>query len=123
MEIRNHPRLRVHLAAEVVTDSHATEVTITNMSKSGLQLECGQDLIEAMMPDIKHPSPNKAIHIKVNVDLKQKTKGKSPVSMACAIIYSRRLSQKTHVLGCTFNDTGSKGKKQLLNFLQHAQTV
>ena len=122
-EKRHNPRLRTQLSAEIIAAEKSVTATITNLSCSGLQLECEQDLIDALMPDIKNPHPRQPLVINASFQFKKKGKRDAHIKLDCTIVYTRRLSQQRHILGCQFKIEGNESEKYLRSYLEHAPST
>jgi PilZ domain len=119
LDQRREPRFRTSFVCTVDTPTSAASGVITNLSMSGLQLECDHTLMKALMPNIKRPTPHKPIELTIHFGVPTSRKDKEIIDLHCKIIYSRRLAQDKYVLGCAFGAFEHQSDEMLQDYLEH----
>ncbi|WP_390616975.1 PilZ domain-containing protein [Maricurvus nonylphenolicus] len=119
IDLRREPRFKTNFSCSVDTPDQHSEAVITNLSMSGLQLECDHGLMQALMPNIKRPSPHQPISLAVHFEVPTSYKDKDAIDLHCKIIYSRRLAQDKFVIGCMFSEFEHQCETVLEDYLQH----
>ncbi len=119
LDQRREPRFRTSFPCTVDAATSVANGVITNLSMSGLQLECDHSLMKALMPNIKRPTPHEPIELTIHFDVPTSHKDKEPIDLQCKIIYSRRLAQDTYLLGCAFCVFEHQSDEMLQNYLEN----
>lgn len=119
LDQRREPRFRTDFVCTVDTTTCEADGVITNLSMSGLQLECDHSLMAALMPNIKRPTPHEPVELTIHFDVPTSRKDKETIDLQCKIIYSRRLAQDKYVLGCAFGEFENQCDEVLHDYLEH----
>lgn len=119
IDLRREPRFKTNFSCSVETHDLLCSALITNLSKSGLQLECDHELMQALMPNIKRPSPHEPINLAIHFEVPTSYKDKVAIDLQCKIIYSRRLAQNRFFIGCMFSEFEHQCEAVLEDYLQH----
>lgn len=118
MEKRSQTRYRTHFKARLKGDHGEGPALITNLSLSGLQLECDQQLIATLIPNINRPDPRSPIHIQVHFQVPTSRQSRADVDLMCLIIYTRRKAQDRYLLGVQFSRFEHHCDQDLQDYLQ-----
>ncbi|NIB39660.1 PilZ domain-containing protein [Pseudomaricurvus alkylphenolicus] len=110
-------RFRTHLPCEVRSESVVAEALLLNLSRCGLQLQSGGELVNALMPNIQRPDPHQPLRLQVGFQVETSSRENVPIGMQCQIIYTRRLAQDRFLIGCQFNDFEQGCAEDLQDYL------
>ena len=99
---RRKTRHATCLGALLTSGTRTNSAVITNLSESGLQLECDRQCLDDLMPNIQKPDPNKPIELQVMIEVPPKSSG-DVLTLHCTMLYVRRLAQNRFLVGGAFS--------------------
>lgn len=119
MEKRAQTRYRTRFNAILRSDDgQEGPALVTNLSLSGLQLECDHQLITTLIPNINRPDPRSPIRIHVHFEVPTSRHNRVDIDLMCLIIYTRRKAQDRYLLGAQFNLFEHHCEDDLEDYLQ-----
>ena len=94
---RREQRYAAKLDAQFAINGKAGFGVITNLSASGLQIECERETLFDLMPNIQRPDPRNPTHLEVSFQL---SRGDAEeLTLTCDMKYARRLSRERFLIG------------------------
>ena len=122
---RRDLRYHVDLPARVVGDGPVVEAQLLNLSASGLQMRCGLDDIQHLLPGpggevplARQPVP---LQMQFKVALGEGILGRESVSLTCQVIYIRRQPQGRCLVGCQFKAFAGDSAQILERYLAQCE--
>lgn len=110
-ERRIYPRLHVEIPAEVEDGrGESADVTLLNISLSGLLIEGGADLLQ-----LKSPAAGLPLELKVHFGIED-----SPVHCHCRVVYAQRQSQQCMRYGLIILSIDQHASDQLHSFISQS---
>lgn len=100
---RGQVRFRTYFQAHLIGEQCEIEATVTNLSLSGLQLECGQQAISRLMPNKTKGNRQTPINIHVHFQVPTSSQSRADINLKCLIIYTRRQAQDRYLIGAQFS--------------------
>ncbi len=91
-------RHRTSFQARLKNTSLEETALVTNVSLSGLQLECSGDVFNRLRPSILHPDPRSPLHVNVIFQILDGARNLD-LDLPCQLLYARRLSKDRYLLG------------------------
>lgn len=116
---RAAPRFKTNFTAKVESALFCIPATITNLSTSGLQLECELQSLQVIMPNINRPNPHRPIQFHIRFQVPTQLTAHANIDLICSLIYARRISQQKAVVGCEFVSFEQDSEEKLLNYINH----
>ena len=121
IDLRREPRFGTHFPGEGFTESgeHAS-LTITNVSASGLRLECCRQSVVALLGSLNRRTPDtdSQISLEVHFSLPTDSDHLVPVKVRCRAVYNRRAKEDTYQIG-TRIVTFEEGRAALAEYLSY----
>jgi len=100
VELRGDPRFNVDISGQAQVREAVYDVRLTNLSQSGLQLECDDRLSEQLSASQQHRGSAATCALEVSFSVGIGGSRQQPVSVQCEVVYRRRLAPERYVLGC-----------------------
>lgn len=113
---RSSVRLNTNIEAQLEASGMVNAALISNLSDTGLQIECRRRALEELMPNIQRPDPARPIQLRVRFTLQ--TDPPSELSLLCRMLYVRRLAQDRFLTGGEFVDISETITHQLQAYLR-----
>ena len=110
MEYRNNHFKRLsarpitNIEAHISANGHTNSVILTNLSDSGIQMQCNRQTLDQLMPNIQRPDPHQPIQISVQFTLSGDNSQNTEIKAVCRMLYVRRLAQDHFLSGGEFID-------------------
>jgi len=122
VELRKHPRFDTRLHAEIIVEngSRANGI-ITNISQSGLRLEGGRHLMDAIVPGHKFISQHSPVSLEAQFSLPGGMDQASEVTVRCNTVYVQSETEDTYQIGIVFTGFNA-GEKALMKYLASRET-
>mgnify|MGYP000252805175 CR=1 FL=1 len=100
VELRGDPRFNVDISGQAQVREAVYAVRLTNLSQSGLQLECDKRLNEqlSVLPQPSGSTASCTLEVSFNVSIGGSRQ--QPVNVQCEAVYRRPLAQERYILGC-----------------------
>lgn len=119
VELRGDPRFNVDISGQAQVREAVYAVRLTNLSQSGLQLECDKRLNEQLSA-LPQPSGS-AVSCALDVSFSVAIGGsrQQPVSVQCEVVYRRPLADERYILGCGLASGDARAESPLETFLDH----
>ncbi len=118
-ERRRHPRYRTSFRAQITTDAGTADGTVTSLSLSGLQLHCGRQVAEEVLPNVQRAALSSPINIEVSFEVPTSGSSREPIKVQCRIINARRESRDKFWLGGEFVVFNQNGEDRLQDYLRN----
>jgi len=100
VELRSDPRFNVDISGRAQMRESVYDVRLTNLSQSGLQLEC-DDRLGSQLSKVSPPhGAEGSCALEVSFHVAIGGSRQQPVSVQCEVVYRRRLAHERYVLGC-----------------------
>ncbi len=124
MEQRGQIRYKTQFSATLnnsneKTESTQTNATVTNLSLSGLQLECDHEVMSALIPRLPHKDSGNPIYVHALFQVPTSQKSRADIHVECLIVYTRRLAQNRYVIGTQFKEFENHCETELEDYLRH----
>lgn len=116
-ERKAYPRIAVEGEASVHISGAIRRGTLLNVSPSGIELECHQQLIERMAENKRDSGLFPDVDLEFS--LPAANEEGSPVKSSCNVSYCRRLSQDTYQVGLNFVSLTDIDEKRVSDFVRH----
>ena len=113
---RSRVRYSTRIEARLEAGGLLNKAVITNLSDTGLQLECNRKVLDELMPNIQRPDPRRPIELRVHFRLD--TEPARDLQLDCRMLYVRRLAQDRFLTGGEFIDVSEKLGGELLDYLR-----
>lgn len=111
IERRSAPRFEVSIPGQACTqDSHCSFIQITNISASGLQFIVAQPEMPWLLPNVSDVNNMNPVSIRLTIEIQQ---DQEKVKVQCGIVYIRRNSRDTCIVGCRFEEFVEDGQIRL----------
>jgi len=109
-------RLEVNLPAQLRTvDGQSFSAIVSNLSRSGLQLTLSTPHTARMLPNVDRDQKNIPVCIDVEFDATL-AESVAQISVQCGIVYLRRTSQETCIIGVKFREFYRGSEEPLAGF-------
>lgn len=89
--------------------------TLMNISPSGIQIECHQNLIE----ELSQAKSESGLFPNFELEFELTAAGKERVKSVCNVSYCRRLSQDNYNLGLNFVALSDSDERRVTEFINH----
>jgi hypothetical protein len=125
IDLRTHPRYDTRFPGELVAESgEHVYVTITNVSRFGLQLEGRRETLDAMLTelDLHSPDADSDTTLAVHFTVPTHTDRLVPVKVHAMARYTRRVEQDIYQFGMEFV-TFDEGLAALVEYLSYRQAT
>lgn len=119
IDLRQLPRFTAQLPVQLSTKELTAEGLITNISESGLQIECPHALLTNLMPNIIRPDPNIPVYFDLHFQVETTEQQFCDINLICSVVYLRRKSQSIYILGCSFKEFQGDSSQQLADYIQN----
>lgn len=124
MEQRGKIRYKTQFVATLNSiNSHAqiteASATITNLSQSGLQLECEYDVISSLIPRVSPQDAGNPTGVHIHFQVPTSRTSRADINLECVIIYIRRLAQNRYLIGAQFKMFEHQCDADLEDYLHH----
>ena len=113
---RSRVRYSTQIEARLEAGGLFNTAQITNLSDTGLQLECNRRVLEELMPNIQRPDPRRPIQLRVHFGLN--TEPARELRLDCRMLYVRRLAQDRFLTGGEFIDISEELSAELQDYLR-----
>lgn len=97
-EHRRELRHRTRFQAVLKNADLEENAQVTNVSLSGLQLECSREVFNILQPSILHPDPRSPLQANVLFTIPS-GHGDANLELPCQLLYARRLSKDRYLIG------------------------
>lgn len=116
-ERRSHPRVDLQGEANILLAGVVKNGTMTNLSQSGVQLECPHQMIEQLSKFKSNAGvfPDFELEFALPSDTSNKK-----IKSTCNVSYCRRQRQDSYLLGLTFISLDEQDEHQLAEFVNKA---
>ena len=117
-ERRSFPRVELAGEANILLAGVVRNGTLTNLSPSGIQIECRHQLIE-QLNKVKSSSglyPD----FELEFTLPAAPQDKAVVKSTCTVSYCRRLKQDCYHLGLNFVELSATAEQQVSEYIHHS---
>ncbi|MFE8072130.1 PilZ domain-containing protein [Marinobacteraceae bacterium S3BR75-40.1] len=109
--LRHHHRVPADLVVEVTAESGASvECACANLSRAGLMLSCTPDQVSQILPNNMTIAPRQAVRLHARFKLPVLSIQSVQISVACDVIYVRRVSRDCFQVGMHFVDFEGSGR-------------
>lgn len=99
LDKRRETRINTQIEADLQTTDKSGTGVITNISLSGIQIECGRKMLFDLMPNIQRPNPREPLQLFVSFNLPDNNAEK--IQLQCQMMYARRLAKERFLVGGT----------------------
>ena len=116
VDLRRHPRFDAYFSGGAATESgELVDVMITNISRSGLQLEGGQKMVDAFFANLEHR------HTPTSLQVSFSLPGDTAVKIQCTTAYARCDEKHICQIGVEFVtfDKGGDAFTEYVSALEH----
>ena len=119
---------RVDVATEVTvekTDGSSLVCSVSNISRTGLMISCGQNQVQELVPDQKTPAPGAWLEVKASFSVPVVDSQPVMVIGHGHIVHMRRISRNEFQIGIQFfefDDNGFEHVDQYVSKLLSATT-
>ncbi|MAZ89031.1 MAG: hypothetical protein CL693_15495 [Cellvibrionaceae bacterium] len=124
MEQRGQIRYKAQFSAALSgshTDTENTQAnaTVTNLSLSGLQLECDHEVMSNLIPRVSQQDAGNPICIQVHFQVPTSQQSRADIDLECLIVYTRRVAQNRYLIGAQFKKFEHHCDADLEDYLRH----
>lgn len=112
-------RYRTNFKAQLASPNGEGEALLSNLSLSGLQLECSHRVIAALMPQPKQSSSTAPINIDVRFQVPTSRQSRADIDLKCLLIYTRRQAQDSYIIGAQFSTFEHHCEEDLQDYINH----
>jgi hypothetical protein len=122
VELRKHPRFETRLHAEFVLENGSrVNGIITNISQTGLRLEGGRHMVDAIVPGHQFISQHSPVSLEAQFSLPGGMDQASEVAVRCNTVYVLSDKQDTYQIGIVFTGFNA-GERALMKYLASRET-
>ena len=118
-ERRRHPRYHTSFRARITTEAGTTDGTVTSLSLSGLQLHCGRQVAEEVLPNVQRAILSSPVNVDVSFEVPTSASSRSAIQVQCRITNARRESRDKFWLGGAFVTFSKDSEEYLQDYLRH----
>lgn len=117
-ERRQFPRVRSSLPARVHFEAGAASpAMLLNISRSGVQIECGIDAARRMTASARPPQPLRPVLVVLLTELPFEDGSRGRLEAKARIVIPRRVSSTLYRIGARFTDMEPESVRDLERFL------
>jgi len=116
---RGQVRFRTHFKVHLVGEKYEFEATVTNLSLSGLQLECSRQVVSTLAPNKQRRDQQTPINIHAHFQVPTSRESRADIDFRCLIIYTRRQAQDRYIIGAQFSQFEHRSEEALLDYFTH----
>jgi len=117
LDLRSHPRFDTRFPAEAISgNGRKTRATITNLSRSGLRLECTRKMIDDLFPDFNRQAGHTPSPLQVAFVIPDGSDNHLSVKVQCKSAYIRREKMDSWQIGMAITaiDAGNEALTKYL---------
>lgn len=113
---RREIRISTQIEAQLKTDDKNGTGLITNLSLSGLQMECDRKMLFDLMPNIQRPDPRQPL--RVTVSFRLPAGDQAMIELVCQMMYARRVARERFLIGGQIHTISDQDQARLDAFLK-----
>jgi molybdopterin-binding protein len=116
--LRNQQRVDVATEVDIEKpDGSSLVCSVSNISRTGLMISCGQEEVRALIPNQQTPAPGTWIEVKASFSVP--VKASQPVSVVAHghIVHMRRISRNEFQIGVQFAEFDGNGFEHVNNYV------
>ncbi|MGB5338086.1 MAG: PilZ domain-containing protein [Gammaproteobacteria bacterium] len=118
VDLRRHPRFDTRLHAEIsVGNGNRANGIITNISRTGLRLEGGRHMVDAIVPGHNMRSEHSPVSLELQFSLPGGKEQAAEITVRCKTVYVLSEVQNSYQIGIVFTDFDA-GEKALARYLE-----
>lgn len=103
---------RVEVSSRIIiekTDGHCLTCKISNLSRSGVMVDCGLDTVQQLLPGMHPPAPGSWIEVKTSFTVPVVPAQPVTVTAYGKIVHMRRMARNEFQVGIHFSEFEGNG--------------